>query len=82
MHEEDFWSSWLREDERGKEAERNEEKKGEKRTREEEDEENETGTVKRRCEGCFFLWRLLRSLVKGEIWRVLVACPGGSLGEA
>ena len=57
MHEEDFWSSWLREDERGKEermakAERNEEEKGEKMKREEEIEENETGTVKRRCEVC------------------------------
>ena len=36
MHEENFWSSWLREDERGKEekrakAEKNEEEQGEKR---------------------------------------------------
>ena len=36
MHEENFWSSWLSEDERGKEkrmakAEKNEEEKGEKR---------------------------------------------------
>ena len=56
MHEEDFWTSWLREDERGKEermakAARNEEEKGEKRKRQEEKEENETVTVKRRCEG-------------------------------
>ena len=39
MHEEDFWSSWLREDERGKvermakKTERKEEEKGEKRKR-------------------------------------------------
>ena len=38
MHEENFWSSWLWEDERGKEermakAEKNEEEKGEKRNR-------------------------------------------------
>ena len=60
MHEENFWSNWLREDERGKEertarAEKNEEEKGEKRKREDEKEENETGT----------LWRLLESSVKG-----------------
>ena len=40
MHEEDFWSSWPWEDERGKEermgnAARNDEEKGEKRKREE-----------------------------------------------
>ena len=57
MHEEDFWSSWPREDERGKEermakAERNDEEKGETRKREEEKEEIETRTVKRRWEGC------------------------------
>ena len=56
MHEEQFWSSWLREDERGKEertakAEKNEEEKGENRKRKEEKEENETVTVRRRCEG-------------------------------
>ena len=55
MHEENFWSSWPREDERGKgertaKAEKKEEEKGEKRKSEEE-KENETGTVKRRCEG-------------------------------
>ena len=56
MHEEDFWSSWLREDEKSKEerkaeAEGKGEEEGEKRKREEEKEENETVTVKRRCEG-------------------------------
>ena len=56
MHEENFWSNRLREDERGKEegtakAEKSEEEKGENRKREEEKEENETWTVKRRCEG-------------------------------
>ena len=50
-------SSWLREDERGEEermakAKRNEKEKYEKRKREEEKEDNETLTVKRRCEGC------------------------------
>ena len=53
IYEENFWSTWLREGERGKEerrarAEKNEEEKGEKRKTEEEKEENETGTVKRR----------------------------------
>ena len=57
MHEENFWSSCLREDERGKEermakAEKNEEEKGEKRKREEEEEENKSGRAKRRCDGC------------------------------
>ena len=51
VHEDNFWSNWLREDERGKEArtakaDKNEEEKGEKRKREEEKEENETVTVK------------------------------------
>ena len=55
MHEENFWSSWPREDERGKgertaKAEKKEEQKGQKRKSEEE-KENETETVKRRCEG-------------------------------
>ena len=55
MHEDNFSSSWLREDERGKEertarAEKNEEERGEKKKREE-NEENETVTVKRKCEG-------------------------------
>ena len=61
MHEENFLSNWLREDESGKEernarTEKNEEEKGEKRKREEDKEENETGTVKRRCEGFVSLW--------------------------
>ena len=55
MHQEDFWSSWLRDGEKSKEERTAEaEVKGEeeegKRQREEEKEENETGTVKRRCE--------------------------------
>ena len=55
-HEEDFWSNWLREEERSKEeikakAKGKEEKKEKKRNREEEKEENETETGKRRCEG-------------------------------
>ena len=59
MHEENFLSSWLREDVKGKEertgkvCEQSEEERGEKRNREEEKEENETGTVKRRRD---FLW--------------------------
>ena len=54
-YEENFWSSWPREDERGKEerttkAEKNEEEKnGEKRKREEEKEENDSGKIKRTC---------------------------------
>ena len=55
MHEEDFWSSWLREDEKSKEERKVETEEGgvegEKRKREEEKEEHETETVTRRCEG-------------------------------
>ena len=56
MNEENFSSSWLREDGREKEertakvSEENEEERSEKRKREEEKEENETVSVKR-CEG-------------------------------
>ena len=52
MHEENFWSNWLREDEKREEPRRKKEK-GEKRKREEEKEDNETGTVERRCEVLF-----------------------------
>ena len=50
-HEEDFWSSWLREDEKLKKEKlklgvKGEE--GERRKRQEEEEQNETETVKRR----------------------------------
>ena len=54
-HEENFLSSWLREDEReekertAKFSENSEEERGEKKKREEEKQENETETVKRRC---------------------------------
>ena len=65
MHEEDFWSSWIREDERGKEertakAEKNEEEKGEKRKRVEEKEENETNLLKEDVR-VLFLWKPLKS---------------------
>ena len=55
-HEENVLSSWFREDGRVKEertvemSTENEEERGEKRRREGEKEENETGRVKRRCE--------------------------------
>ena len=57
MNEENFLSSWLREDGREKEermvkvSNENEEERSEKRRREGEKEENETATAKRRCEG-------------------------------
>ena len=49
MNEEDFWSSWLREDERSKEERKAEAEgkgveEGGKRKREEEKDENDTGT--------------------------------------
>ena len=54
MHEENLLSSWLRKDGRGKEertvkVEENEEERGERKSVEKE--ENETGIVKRRCDG-------------------------------
>ena len=57
MHEEHFSSSWSREDGREKDekmvkvSNENEEERDEKRRREGEKGENETLTVKRRCEG-------------------------------
>ena len=56
MHEKDFWSSWLREDEKSEEESKVEaEEKGEvdveKRNREEKKEENETETIEGRYEG-------------------------------
>ena len=61
VHEEDFWSSRLRESEKSKgeskvEDEGKREVEGEKRKREEEKEENETVTVEKRCE-VWFLWK-------------------------
>ena len=54
MHEEDFWSSWLRRDEKSKEERKIEADRKEQemvKRGEEKREENETGTGKRRCEG-------------------------------
>ena len=78
MHEENFLSRWLRENVRGKEeraakaSEKNEEERGEKRKREEDKEENQTRRVKKEEGTVCFLWRCLKSLVKEEIWRVVV----------
>ena len=57
MHEEDFWSSWLREDERGRE----ERKARTGRAKQ--------GLVKEDVR-ILFLWKPLKFLTKGEIWRV------------
>ena len=57
MHEEKFLGSWLREDGREKEegtvgmGNESKEERGEKGRTEGETEENETGTVERRCDG-------------------------------
>ena len=71
MHEEDFWSRWLREDEKSKEERKAEaagkgEEEEEKGKKEEEKEETETVTVKRRCEG-FVSVEAFDILVKEEI---------------
>ena len=60
MHEEKFLSCWLREERKVKEGqilEMDEETKevtSKKRIRDKEKEENETLSVKRRCDGCLF----------------------------
>ena len=72
MHEEDFWSSWLREDERGKEengkTERQEEKvkRGKEKRR-----KNETVMVKRRCEGCVSVEAFEIFSLEGDLERPL-----------
>ena len=80
MHEEDFWSSWLREEEKSKEerkveAEGEGEVEGEKRKRDEEKEENETGTVKRRCRGLVSV-EAFEILSQGERWWIAEMFPG------
>ena len=65
-----------------KKAERIEEEKGEKRKREEVKEENETETVKRRCEGLVSVEAkeiFSEGERFGELWWVVVE---GSLGQA
>ena len=91
MHEENFLSSWSREDGREREegtvqmGNESKEERGEKRRREGEKEENKTGTVKRRCDGFVSEEAFDFFLVEGEIWRV--ACcrrhlfQGGGEGE-
>ena len=74
VREENFLSSWLREDGREKEeriakvGEENEEERGEKRKRDEEKEENQMGTVKK--EGVTVLFRWV------ETWRLVVVFVG------
>ena len=78
-HEENFWSSWLRENERGGEERMakswRKKKRVKREKREEEKEGNETETVKRRCEGCVSV-EAFEIKVKRETWRVAVVCLG------
>ena len=75
VHEEDFWSSWLREDERSE---------GDRKTKTEDKKKKRAkrGKGKRRKKRTkwrlvkedvrvVFLWKPLKSSVKGEIWRVV-----------
>ena len=77
MHEENFLSSWLREDGREEEErtakvnEENEEEWREKRKTEEEKEENKTVTVKRRCDGFVFV-EAFENFGQVETWRIVV----------
>ena len=79
--EENFSSSWLREDVREKEertvevGNENEEERVPKSRRDGEKEENETGIVKRRGEGLVSV-EAFDILVKGQIWRVVVIFLG------
>ena len=81
LHEENFLSSWLREDVRGREektAKVSEKNEGERVKRgKEKRRKNRTKTerVKRRWEVCL-LWKPLKSFVKVEIWRVVVVFLG------
>ena len=81
VHEENFVSIWLKEDGREKEegtvemGNEREEERDEKRRREGEKEENETGTVERRCDG-FVSVEAFENFFKGEIWRVAVIFLG------
>ena len=79
VHEENFWSSWPREDERGEDertarADKYEEEKSEK--------EEKRGGERRERNGdeedvrVSFRWRPLKFLVKGDIWRVVVIFLG------
>ena len=74
MHEENFRSSWPREEERGKEArtaraEKKEQERYEKRKRGERRKRNEDGQKMR---WALFRWRLLKNLLSrrrfGELW--------------
>ena len=76
VHEENFWSSELREDERSKEestarAEKNEEERGEKGKEQRRKKRTKSSKENVRVGS---LWRLLKSLVKGESWIVMVIC--------
>ena len=75
MHEENFWSNSIREDERGKEerkakTEKNEEEQGEKRTREEERKKRTKWERSKEDVRFLSLWWPLKSLATEEIWRV------------
>ena len=84
VHEENFLSSWAREDGREKEegtvgmGNESKEERSEKRRREREKEENGTGSVKRRCDG-FVSVEAFQNSSQGVIWRVVVICLGWKL---
>ena len=65
MHEENFWSSWLREDERGKEertarAEKNEEERSERGTEKRREKRTKRGRSKENVR-VWSLWKPLKS---------------------
>ena len=87
MHEENFWSSWIREDEREREVKKKERQEPRrmkrKSVRRGKERRRKKRTKRRRSEEdvrVLFLLRLLKFLVKGETWRVVVIFLGRILG--
>ena len=81
MHEENFWSRWLREDERGKgerlaKAEKKEKEMGQKGGREKRRKKRTKLGRSKEVVRVVYLWRLLKSSVKGDTWKVLVTFRG------
>ena len=63
-----------KEEEKGVKRKRRRRRRGERRERNGDGQKEDVRDV--------FLWRPLKSLVKGETWRVFVTFRGRSLGEA
>ena len=82
MHEEDFWSSWPREDEKSEEERkmklREKEKKRVKRGKERRSKKRTKRGRSKEDVRVLFLWKLLKLFVKGETCRVAEMFPGNT----